>query len=89
MTAEATQLDKNPPEITPQIEEFITNKASEKLMKFVKESELRARNLSLMERREIDTRFQPVEKRISFMQWFMGAGFSIIVILMSLFKFLT
>jgi len=37
--------------------------------------------------REMDARFQAIEKRLSFMQWFMGIGFTIISILIALLKF--
>ena len=38
--------------------------------------------------REMDTRFEVLEKRLNFMQWFMGAGFTVITILVTLFRFL-
>jgi len=37
--------------------------------------------------REMDARFQAIEKRLNFMQWFIGIGFTIISILIALFKF--
>ncbi len=36
----------------------------------------------------VDKRFEAVEKRLNFMQWFMGIGFTFIVVIMSLFNFL-
>ncbi len=36
----------------------------------------------------IDKRFEVLEKRFNFIQWFMGLGFTILVVLMTLFRFL-
>ena len=38
--------------------------------------------------REMTARFEAMEKRLAFMQWFMGIGFTVIVVLMSLINFL-
>ena len=38
--------------------------------------------------REMNARFEAMERRFNFMQWFMGIGFSVIVVLMSLINFL-
>ena len=114
--------------LRPLIEKLV----SEAVAKFVRENELRARELSLMERvvrveeelkalREIqlsmlremnarfealqremdkrfealdkrfealDKRFEALEKRLNFMQWFIGLGFTILTVLMTLFRFL-
>ena len=105
---------------------------SELIAKFVQENELRARELSLMERvvrveeelkalREVqnailremsarfeamdrrfealqremsarfeavDKRFEAVEKRLNFMQWFMGIGFGLLGLLITIANFL-
>jgi len=37
--------------------------------------------------REMYARFQAIEKRLNFMQWFMGIGFTILSLLIALFKF--
>jgi len=97
----------------------------EVIAKFVQENELRARELSLMERvvrveeelkalreiqnailremnarfealqREMDKRFEAVdkrfeslEKRLNFMQWFMGIGFGLLGLLITVANFL-
>ncbi len=107
--------------LRPLIEKLV----SEAVAKFIQENELRARELSLMERivrveeelkalreiqlsmlremnarfeamdkrfetlqREMDKRFEAMEKRLNFMQWFMGAGFAFLTILVTLFRFL-
>ena len=128
--------------LRPLIEKLV----SEAVAKFIQENELRARELSLMERiirveeelkalreiqlsmlremnarfeaidkrfeaidkrfeaidkrfeamdkrfealqREMDKRFEAMEKRLNFMQWFMGAGFALLTILVTLFRFL-
>ena len=38
--------------------------------------------------REMQARFEAMEKRLTFMQWFMGVGFAVITVLMTLAKFL-
>ena len=38
--------------------------------------------------REMNARFEALEKRFTFMEWFMGIGFTALVVLMSLYKFL-
>ena len=97
----------------------------ELIAKFVQENELRARELSLMERvvrveeelknlnkmlmvieeanqkrfeamekrfealqREMDKRFEALEKRLNFMQWFMGIGFGLLGLLITVANFL-
>lgn len=35
--------------------------------------------------REMNARFETMEKRLNFMQWFMGAGFTVVSILIALF----
>ena len=47
--------------------------------------EMNARFESLQ--RKMDARFQALEKRLNFMQWFMGIGFTILSLLIALFKF--
>jgi len=44
--------------------------------------EMNARFESLI--REMNARFEAIEKRLNFMQWFMGIGFTILSLLMSL-----
>ena len=36
----------------------------------------------------MDKRFETIEKRLNFIQWFMGAGFAFIAILISIVNFL-
>jgi chaperonin cofactor prefoldin len=38
--------------------------------------------------REMNARFEAVERRLNFMQWFMGAGFTVVSILIALFGLL-
>ena len=38
--------------------------------------------------RAVDERFESIEKRITFLEWFVGIGFTALVVLMSLYKFL-
>lgn len=37
--------------------------------------------------REMDKRFEAVDKRFTTMQWVMGLGFTIVIALMSIFRF--
>ncbi len=131
----ASSPDLSEETLRPLVEKLV----SEAVAKFVRENELRARELSLMERivrveeelralREIqlsmlremnarfeavdqrfeamdkrfealqremdkrfeamDKRFEALEKRFNFMQWFMGLGFTVLTVLMTLFRFL-
>jgi hypothetical protein len=87
------------PVIEPLVRELIA--------KFVQENELRARELSLMERvvrveEELKNlnkmlmvieeanqkRFEAMEKRLNFMQWFMGIGFGLLGLLITVANFL-
>ena len=94
------------PIIEPLVKELIA--------KFVQENELRARELSLIERivrveeelkalREVqnsilremnarfetvEKRFETIEKRLNFMQWFMGIGFGLLGLLITIANFL-
>ena len=37
--------------------------------------------------KEMNTRFESLEKKLNFTQWFIGAGFTLIVILITILKF--
>ena len=64
---------------------------------FIRQNELRAKELSLIERivrveeelkalrQTMEVRFESMEKRFTTLQWFMGIGFTIISILIAVF----
>ena len=37
---------------------------------------------------DMNRRFEDMNRRFTFMQWFMGAGFTILVVLITIFKFI-
>lgn len=92
-----TALTQLKEELIPLIKTVVKDEVKTNIDEFLRQSELRAKELSLIERvirveeelkslkETIDLRFEAMEKRFTTLQWFMGIGFTIISILIAVF----
>jgi len=84
-------------ELIPIIQAVVTQEVKTNIEEFLRQSEIKAKELSLIERvirveeelkalKEIEkTRFEAMEKRFTTLQWFIGIGFTVISILIAVF----
>jgi len=78
---------------------IIKSLVAEQIEAYVRKHEEKMKEFSLLERiirveeelkaqREMDKRFESVEKRLLFLQWFMAGGFTLISVLITIINFL-
>jgi len=84
-------------ELIPIIQAVVTQEVKTNIEEFLRQSEIKAKELSLIERvirveeelkalKEIEkARFEAMEKRFTTLQWFIGIGFTVISILIAVF----
>ena len=84
-------------ELIPIIQAVVTQEVKTNIEEFLHQSEIKAKELSLIERvirveeelkalKEIEkTRFEAMDKRFTTLQWFTGVGFTAISILIAVF----
>jgi len=85
------------PLIKSVVHEELKANITAKIEEFIRQNELRAKELSILERivrveeelkalrQTMELRFESMEKRFTALQWFMGIGFTIISILIAVF----
>jgi len=82
-----TQLKE---ELIPLIKSVVQDEVRTNIEEFIRQSELRAKELSLIERivrveEELKALKETIDMRFTSLQWFMGIGFTIISILIAVF----